>query len=101
MKTTLTPPPITPDWIPGEQRTGLRKMEVDDGVFAYANWYVQDDDQHEANSKFFAAAPAMAEALLLAYDYLVNLPPGELSESREAYLAVEKALLSAGYTADR
>jgi hypothetical protein len=97
----LIPPNTTPDWTPSQDRVGLKRIEYHDDRGKWGQlqtWYVQDDAQHEANCKFFLAAPAMAAALEKAHLYMLNLPESEHDESREAYLAVTAALLAAGYT---
>jgi hypothetical protein len=97
----LVPPNTTPDWTPSQDRVGLKRIEYHDHRgewWQLQNWYVQDDAQHEANCKFFLAAPAMAAALVRALDALetfqreFNMTSGGLADE------CRSALLSAGYT---
>jgi hypothetical protein len=98
MTTKLIPPNITPNWRPSQDRVGLLKVEHEEGdrkYFSLQNWYVQDDDQHAANCKFFGSTTAMAEALVLALDYLTPALPH--LPLHEPALTIRAALLSAGY----
>lgn len=102
MKTTLTPPPITPNWRPSHDRVGLLKVERNEGRrtwFELQNWYVQDDEEHAANCRFFGATAAMAEALENCRQYLARLPESMHAESSGVYLGALSALLHAGYVA--
>lgn len=77
-------------------RIGLLKVERHDDrgkIFELQNWCVQDDDQHRANCRFFAAAPAMAEALEMwdRWFWSDKEEKAPIDETRAA-------LLAAGYT---
>jgi hypothetical protein len=106
MTTKLIPPNITPNWRPSQGRVGLLKVEHEEGdrkYFSLQNWYVQDDDQHASNCRFFGATAAMAEALAIQLERMEWACENVFSE--EAALWMQKSindmgavLLSAGYT---
>lgn len=109
MKTTLTPPPITPGpWTAdpysfmvlappsGRSSDALGKdTKLVQVMIADCESRPCGPDESKANAKFIAASSAMAEALAAWLEYF-HAPPG--AEVQCPYEKAKAALLSAGYT---
>jgi ribosome-binding ATPase YchF (GTP1/OBG family) len=100
----MTPPKITRGWNPGNNRTGMMTMLVDNGHerhYQHQNWYVADDEEAAANARFYGAAQKMAAALEAALAQLEEEDdPTEFTIDNRVTvnLVVREALLEAGYT---
>lgn len=100
MKTTLTPPPITPGpWTVSPTTKYASRWVQDPKGWDVASVTQHQTGDYDAVAQFIAAAPAMAEALENCRQYLASLPESMHAESSAVYLGALSALLQAGYVA--
>lgn len=99
MKTTLTPPPITPGpWaVSPTVKYAARWVQDPKG------WDVASVTQHQTGdydvvAKFIAAAPAMAEALAALVSTYGMPDSGSFGPEEPIWEAARHSLISAGYT---
>jgi hypothetical protein len=100
----MTPPKITKGWSPGNNRTGMMTMLVDNGHerhYQHQNWYVADDEEAAANARFYGAAQKMAaalEKLLVVVEAVNRAHNKETAPWGRDIRQAKEALLEAGYT---